>query len=70
VHTHSQHFVSDKNGRHVEEGCKTTAGERYLYMDDAIMKMLLEYRQKSLCYAVSNKDWNYRDLRKKKVLQK
>jgi integrase len=57
IHIH-RHFVSDKNGRHVEEGCKTTAGERYLYMDDAIMKMLLEYRQKSLCYAVSNKDWN------------
>ena len=57
IHIH-RHFIQDKTGRHVEEGCKTTAGERYLYMDDAIMKMLLEYRQKSLCYAINSKKWN------------
>lgn len=39
-----QHFVHDRNGRHIEDGCKTTAGERWLYMDDSIMKMLKEYR--------------------------
>lgn len=39
-----QHFVLDRNGRHVENGCKTVAGERWLYMDDSIMKMLNEYR--------------------------
>lgn len=39
-----QHFVLDRNGRHVEDGCKTVAGERWLYMDDSIMKMLNEYR--------------------------
>lgn len=57
IHIH-KHFVHDDTGIHVEEGCKTTAGERYLYMDEGIMKMLLEYRQKSLCYAFSNYNWN------------
>ena len=40
-----KHFVLDKNGRHVENGCKTTAGERWLYMDEGIMKMLSDYRK-------------------------
>ena len=39
-----KHFVLDKSGRHVEDGCKTTAGERWLYMDNSIMKMLTAYR--------------------------
>lgn len=39
-----QHFVLDRQGRHVEDGCKTVAGERWLYMDDSIMKMLKDYR--------------------------
>ena len=39
-----QHFVLDRQGRHVEDGCKTVAGERWLYMDDSIMKMLNDYR--------------------------
>ncbi|MCM1330018.1 MAG: site-specific integrase [Ruminococcus sp.] len=39
-----QHFVLDRGGRHVENGCKTVAGERWLYMDDSIMQMLSEYR--------------------------
>lgn len=42
-----QHFVHDRSGRHVEDGCKTTAGERWLYMDDSMMKMLSDYR---VCY--------------------
>ena len=40
-----KHFVLDKTGRHVEEGCKTAAGERWLYMDEGVMKMLNEYRK-------------------------
>jgi integrase len=39
-----KHFVLDENGRHVEDGCKTTAGERWLYLDKHIMKTLVEYR--------------------------
>jgi integrase len=57
IHIH-RHFVLDKAGRHVEDGCKTTAGERFLYMDDGIMNMLLEYRQKYLFGAIRNKEWN------------
>lgn len=40
-----KHFVLDKTGRHVEDGCKTTAGERWLYMDKGIMKMLADYHR-------------------------
>ena len=57
IHIH-KHFVHDKNGRHVEEGCKTTAGERWLYMDDGIMDMLAVYREKYLHGAIRNKQWN------------
>ena len=39
----NQHFVHDETGRHIEKGCKTTAGERWLYLDDNIMKMLADY---------------------------
>lgn len=57
IHIH-KHFVNDERGRHVEEGCKTTAGERFLYMDDGIMEMLSEYRQKYLYGAIKKKEWN------------
>ncbi|MCL2077963.1 MAG: site-specific integrase [Oscillospiraceae bacterium] len=39
-----RHFVQDETGQCVEEGCKTVAGERWLYLDDSVMKMLAEYR--------------------------
>ena len=39
-----RHFVQDHNGWHIDEGCKTTAGERWLYMDNDTMNMLKEYR--------------------------
>ena len=39
-----KHFVQDHHGWHIDDGCKTTAGERCLYMDESIMKMLSEYR--------------------------
>ena len=53
-----KHFVNDKTGRHIVDGCKTTAGERWLYMDDGIMEMLSEYREKYLHGAIRNKCWN------------
>ena len=37
IHIH-KHFVHDETGVHIEEGCKTTAGEHWLYMDDGIME--------------------------------
>lgn len=40
-----RHFVQDCNGWHIENGCKTVAGERWLYMDENIMDMLREYRE-------------------------
>ena len=61
IHIH-KHYVYDKDGRHVEEGCKTTAGERWLYMDDGIMDMLSEYRQKYLYGAIKKKEWNIDDM--------
>ena len=36
-----RHFVQDHNGWHIDEGCKTTAGERWLYMDNDTMNMLM-----------------------------
>ena len=40
-----KHFVLGKHGYYIEDGCKTTAGERWLYMDEGIMDMLREYRK-------------------------
>ena len=40
-----RHFVLGRHGYHIEDGCKTTAGERWLYMDEGIMDMLREYRK-------------------------
>ena len=39
-----KHFITDSTGTRIEEGCKTTAGDRWLYMDDETMDMLKEYR--------------------------
>ena len=57
VHIH-RHFVTDKEGTRVVEGCKTSAGDRWLYMDDGIMTMLADYREKYLHCAIKNKQWN------------
>ncbi len=57
VHIH-RHFVTDKDGTRVVEGCKTSAGDRWLYMDDGIMDMLADYRQKYLSGAIRHKQWN------------
>ena len=40
----SQHWVLDENGRHIDNGAKTTAGKRCLYLDERVMKMLSDYR--------------------------
>ncbi len=54
-----KHFVLDKSGRHVEDGCKTTAGERWLYMDNSIMKMLTAYRMLWIKQAMEHgSKWN------------
>lgn len=39
-----QHYVTDDTGRHVKTGCKTLAGDRWLYLDDGMLKILTEYR--------------------------
>jgi integrase len=39
-----RHWVHDETGQYVTDGCKTTAGERLLYFDKPIMKMLFDYR--------------------------
>ncbi|MCL2053216.1 MAG: tyrosine-type recombinase/integrase [Oscillospiraceae bacterium] len=39
-----KHFVVDKTGRHVADGCKTVSGRRWVYLDDGIMKMLADYK--------------------------
>lgn len=55
-----KHFVLDKSGRHVEDGCKTTAGERWLYMDNSIMKMLTAYRMFWIKQAMEHgSKWNF-----------
>jgi len=41
----NQRYVMDKKGRHVEKGCKTTAGERWIYLDNSTMDMLSEYKK-------------------------
>lgn len=54
-----RHFVQDCHGWHIEDVCKTVAGERWLYMDDCIMDMLCEYRQHYLRTAAKyGTKWN------------
>ena len=40
-----QHYIRKDYRWIIQEGCKTTAGERWLYMDEGIMDMLREYRK-------------------------
>ena len=40
-----QHYIRKEYRWVIQEGCKTTAGERWLYMDEGIMDMLREYRK-------------------------
>ena len=40
-----KHFITDSTGTRIVEGCKTNAGDRWLYMDDDTMDMLKEYRK-------------------------
>jgi integrase len=55
-----KHFITDSTGIRIEEGCKTNAGDRWLYMDDETMDMLKEYRnyynQTAKTYGTK---WNY-----------
>jgi len=56
----SRHWIHDDNGRHIADGCKTTAGERLLYFDRNIMKMLADYRDYQLKKAEKYGDkWDY-----------
>ena len=40
-----KHFIIDKSGSHIQDGCKTNAGNRQLTMDSGIMDMLKEYQK-------------------------
>lgn len=40
-----RHFRQDCTGYHIADGCKTSSGDRWLYMDEGIMDMLGEYRK-------------------------
>lgn len=57
-----KHFIIDKSGSHIQNGCKTNAGDRWLTMDTGIMDMLREYRAyyDKTAEKYRNK-WNYKD---------
>ena len=57
-----KHFIIDKSGSHIQNGCKTNAGDRWLTMDSSIMDMLREYRAyyDKTAEKYRNK-WNYKD---------
>ena len=40
-----KHFITDSTGTRIAEGCKTNAGDRWLYMDDETADMLKEYQK-------------------------
>jgi integrase len=55
-----RHWIHDESGRHVKDGCKTTAGERLLCFDKNIMTMLLEYRSHQMKKAQTlGSKWDY-----------
>ena len=55
-----KHFITDSTGSRIEEGCKTNAGDRWLYMDDETMDMLKEYSRHYYEVAKSyGSKWNY-----------
>ena len=55
-----KHFITDSTGTRIEEGCKTNAGDRWLYMDNETMDMLKEYQKHydEVAKSYGNK-WNY-----------
>ena len=57
-----KHFIVDKTGSHIQDGCKTNAGDRWLTMDDGIMDMLNEY-QDFYCKTAERygSKWHYED---------
>ena len=57
-----KHFIVDKTGSHIHDGCKTNAGDRWLTMDSSIMDMLREYRAyyDETAEKYGSK-WNYED---------
>ncbi len=55
-----KHFITDSTGTRIEEGCKTNAGDRWLYMDNETMDMLKEYQKYYYKTAKSfGNKWNY-----------
>ena len=55
-----KHFITDSTGSRIVEGCKTAAGDRWLYMDENTMSMLREYKDYYFKTAKSfGNKWNY-----------
>ena len=55
-----KHFITDSTGSRIVEGCKTAAGDRWLYMDEGTMTMLKEYKDYYFKTAKSfGNKWNY-----------
>ncbi|MBR1422965.1 MAG: site-specific integrase [Ruminococcus sp.] len=55
-----KHFITDSTGSRIVEGCKTAAGDRWLYMDEDTMCMLKEYKDYYFKTAKSfGNKWNY-----------
>ena len=49
-----RHYVQTKEGCIIKEGCKTSSGVRWIYLDDNMMKMLTEYQEDYLKKAAEN----------------